>query len=51
MASFSSMSRAAEIMLKIPDFFTAHIYAPFHVSNMENNHYVGFVRNLLCELN
>ena len=48
--SFSTLCKV-EVKLKLPELnFTAHIFAPFHVTSQKSNYDVIFRRDLLQEL-
>ena len=51
MAGSFLTSCEAEVRIKLPELnFTAHIFAPFHVTSQKSNYIVIFGRNLLQEL-
>ena len=48
--SFSTLCKA-EVKNKLPELnFTAHVFAPFHVTSQKSNYDVIFDRDLLREL-
>ena len=48
--SFSTLCKA-EVKIKLPKLnFTAHIFAPFHITSQKSNYDVIFGQDLLCEL-
>ena len=51
MVTGSFLIHKAEVKMKLPELnFTAHIFAPFHVTSQKENEIVIFGRDLLWKL-